>query len=136
MQDPFRNLNNLEGQVNRVVNQVNNPQAQIQSKANMIQRTINQGTSNMVSALCYVTGIVALIASFKKEWKEDPNIHYHAAHARVIWIGIILTFCSVIGIPVAGLLWLSGFFLASEAVSGRRRTIPFLTQFMYRRGWI
>lgn len=136
MQDPFRNLNQAEGKLNQVAGQARNPQAQLQSKRDQLQRTINQGTANVISALCYVTGIVALVANIRKEWREDPTIHYHSAHARVIWVGIILSFCSIIGIPVAALLWLSGFYLASEAVAGRRPVVPFLTTLMYNRKWL
>ncbi len=136
MQDPFKNLNQVESNLNRAANQVSNPQAQLQAKRNMLQRTINQGTANMISALSYVTGVVALVANMKKEWREDPTIHYHSAHARVIWTIILLSFCSVIGIPLAAFLWLAGFYLASEAIAGRRRAVPLLTQLMYRRKWI
>ena len=136
MQNPFDKLNGLEGQVNQAGSSMRNPQGQLQNRAADLQRTINTGTANVVSALCYVTGVVALIPLFKEDWKTNPMIKYHSGHARVIWAAILLFSCTIIGLPVAGLLWHSGFYLASEAVSGRSPHVPFMTQFLYSRGWI
>jgi uncharacterized membrane protein len=136
MQDPFRNLNQAESNLNRLAGQARNPQAQMQAKADMIKRTINQGTANMIGALCYVTGIVTIFARGRKVWREDPTVRYHSAHARALWMIILISFCSIIGIPVALLAYMGGFYMAAEAVAGRRPYIPFLTQLLYNRRWI
>lgn len=136
MQDPFRNLNQAESNLNRLGNQLQNPGQAARQKADMIQRTINQGTANTISALCYVTGFMCLVVAGRKQWKEDMVIRYHAAHARVLWLLILVTACSIIGLPVAVLTYLGGFYLASEAMAGRRPTVPFLTQLISRRGWM
>jgi hypothetical protein len=134
MQDPFNQLNRAEAEVNRAVNQFRNPQQQMKQQADMINRTLNQGTANMVSALCYVAGIPLLLVGARKEWRNDPTIKYNAAHARTLWIIMIVSFCSIIGSPLAVLLWFGCFYLASEAVAGRRPVVPFLTQWLMQRG--
>jgi hypothetical protein len=120
--------------MNRGAQQARNPQAAAKQKADMIQRQINQGTANMISALCYVTGIMVLIVPLNKNWRKDPIIAYNKAHARILWLGIIICACSIIGSPVAVLLYLGGFYLASEAIAGRRPMAPFLTRFVTSRG--
>jgi|GEM_PF-1041856 len=135
-QNPLDKLNKLENQLNNVGNQVRNPLGRMENQAANIQRTINRGTAGLVSALCYVTGIVSIIPLFKKDWKEDPLVRYHSAHARVMWLAMIIMSCTVIGLPVAGVLWLAGFYLASEAVSGRTTNVPFLTRILRTRGMV
>jgi len=122
--------------MNRAGNQLRNPGQAARQKADMIQRTINQGTANMVSALCYVAGFPLFIIPMRKEWKTNMIIRYHAAHARVIWLVMLVCACSIIGLPVFLLLFMGNLYLASEAVAGRRPTVPFLTQFISRRGWM
>jgi uncharacterized membrane protein len=129
-------MNKIESELNRAGNQLRNPGQAARQKADMIQRTINQGTANMVGALCYVTGIPLLIIPLRKEWKTNQIIRYHAAHARVIWFVMIICACSIIGIPVFLLLFMGNLYLASEAVAGRRPHVPFLTQFIMQRGWM
>lgn len=135
-QNPFNQLNQMEQRVNSVQQGVANPGARIQNEANFVQRTINRGTANMVSALCYPVPFLALIAHFKKDWQQDLQVHFHSTHALVMWIAIAVFFCSVIGVPVAGLIWLAGLYMASIAVNGGQQRIPFLTQFMYSRHWL
>jgi len=136
VQDPFRNLSNLESEMNRAGNQLRNPGQAARQKADMIQRTINQGTANLISALCYVAAFPLLIIPLRKEWKADQVIRYHAAHARVIWFVMIIMACSIIGLPVFLLLFMGNLYLASEAIAGRRPHVPFLTQFIMQRGWM
>lgn len=135
-QNPFDQLNRLQQKVNSVQQQASNPGARLKNESSYVQRSINRGTSNVVSALCYVTGIVAFIAGVKKDWKADQQVNFHATHARVLWVLMIPFFCSIIGIPVAVILYLAGFYLASSAVSGGRQPVPFLTQFIYARHWL
>lgn len=135
MQDPFRNLSNLESEMNRAGNQARDPKAVAKQKADMIQRQINQGTANMISALCYVTGIMILIVPTNKQWRKDPIIAYNRAHARVLWLALIILSCTVVGLVLAVPLYLGGFYLASEAIAGRRPIVPFLTRFVTDRGW-
>jgi uncharacterized membrane protein len=135
-QNPFDKLNQLQQKVNSASAQASNPGARLKNESSYVKRSINQGTSNVVSALCYVTGIVAFIAGVKKDWKADPQVNFHATHARVLWVIMIVSFCSIIGIPLAAFLYLAGFYLASSAVSGGRQPVPFLTQFIYARHWM
>lgn len=157
--DPFRNLQGLEGQANSLGQSVRNPQAQAAQRADMIKRQLNQGTENLISALCYATGIVALIAMFVKQWKTSSQIRFHSLHALVMWAVLLPLGCIIlvpavallilsktspgsglgtIGVLAAGLLvipggfYMAGLFLASDAMRGSRRNIPFLTQFLYR----
>jgi hypothetical protein len=122
--------------MNRAANQARNPGQMARQKADMIQRTINQGTANAVSALCYATGIPVLIIPMRKEWKTNQIIQWHYAHARVLWFVMLISACSIIGIPLFALLYMGNLYLASEAIAGRRPTVPFLTQFIMQRGWM
>ena len=135
-QNPFDKLNQLQQKANTLGNQASNPAQKLKNESSYVQRNINRGTSNVISALCYVTGIVAFIAGAKKDWKADPQVNYHATHARVLWVIMIVSFCSIIGLPLAVVVYLAGFYLASNAVSGGRMTVPFLTQFIYARKWL
>ena len=157
--DPFRNLQGLEGQANSLGQRVRNPQAQAQQQANMIKRQLNQGTENLISALCYATGIVAVISLFVKRWKDSSQIRFHSLHAVAIWAILVPLGCIIvvpagalvllsksspgsglgtIGLLATGLLaipgaiYMGGLLLAADAMRGGRRTIPFLTQFLYR----
>lgn len=157
--DPFRNLQGLEGQANSLGQRVRNPQAQGKQQAEMIKRQLNQGTENLISALCYATGIVAVVSMFVKRWKQSPQIRFHSLHALVIWIVLLPLACLIvvpagtlvllsksnpgsglgtIGLLATGLLaipgglYMGGLFLASNAMRGGRITVPFLTQFLYR----
>lgn len=136
MQDPFKGLNKIESEMNRAAGQARNPGQAARQKADMIQRQINQGTANIIGALCYATGIVALIAGSRKQWREDQTIRYHAAHARFMWMVMIICACTVIGLLVAVPMYMGMLYLASEAVAGRRPTVPFITQFIQQRGWM
>ena len=136
MQDPFRNLSNLEANANRAANQVRNPGGQARAKADMINRQINQGTANLISALCYITGFMILFAATKKEWKTDPQIRFHRAHAKVLWFAIIICSCTVVGLVLAVPLYMLGFYMGFQAISGLRAPVPFLTQFLYTRQMI
>ncbi len=121
----------------------------------MVKRQLNQGTENVVSALCYATGIVALLAVFVKRWKDSTQIRFHSLHALALW-GILLPLSCIILVPAGILLvlsrttrglgtigllatallvipggfYLGGLLLASDAMRGGRRMIPFLTQFL------
>jgi len=135
MKDPFSKLSDLERNMRNVGNQASNPQAKAKQRAEQIKRQINQGTANLVGALCYVLGFPLLIIPFRDDWKKNPVIRYHSAHARVIWFATIISACTIIGLIIAVPLYLSGFYLASQAISGRRVHVPFLTQFVMSRGW-
>ncbi len=136
MQNPFDKLSQAESKFNMAQNQAMNPLGRAKGEAMMGQQRINRGTANIISALCYVTGIMSIIAGMKKEWRQDYQIHYHAVHARVLWVMILICTITIIGIPVAGLIWLGGFYLASVAVNGGQTRIPFLTQLIFARHWL
>ncbi len=136
MQNPLDKLNQAESKFNQATNRVRNPLGQAQNQLNMVQRTVNRGTANMVGALCYVTGVVALAPLIKKEWGQDSMIRYHAAHARVLWVIMLVLSCTLIGLPVAGLLYIAGFGLAAQAASGQMTNVPFLSRFIASRGWL
>src|SRR5260221_10552415 len=104
--DPFRNLDNLQGQANSLGQRVRNPQAQGQQQVDMVKRQLNQGTENVVSALCYATGIVALLAVFVKRWKDSTQIRFHSLHALALW-AILLPLSCIILVPAGILLVLS-----------------------------
>jgi uncharacterized membrane protein len=136
MQNPLDKLNQAESQFNQVANRVRNPVGQAQNQLGSVQRTLNRGTSNMIGALCYVTGVVSLLPLINKRMGQDSVVRYHAAHARVLWVIMLILSCTIIGLPVAGIIYVMGFGLAAQAVNGQMTNVPFLSRFIASRGWL
>lgn len=93
------------------------------------------GTDFMISALMYVTGIVSLFGGMVEDW-DTQFIRYHMINARVLWTTMLICTITVIGIPIAVLLWFYSWYLGFQAYSGKYVRIPLLTGFAEDRGWL
>ena|SRR5579859_2206736 len=136
MQNPFDKISQAAQQIQSVQQQTSNPLGRVQNEATFVKMQINRGTANVLSALCYVTGVFSLIVGLNKTWREDNQIHYHAVHARVLWTMMLICAITIIGIPIAILLYLVGFYMASIAVNGGAMRLPLLTDMIYQRHWL
>jgi len=92
------------------------------------------------AALGYPIFIVAIIVLLMEDKKNRPFIKYHAVQALAV--NVVLFIVSVIlGITVilalcAPILWLATFYGAYLAYQGQMFTIPVVTDFIKKQGWV
>ena len=94
------------------------------------------------AALGYPIFIVAIIVLFMEDKKSRPFIKYHAVQsiAANIAIAIIAAIVSAVTIGFGAicipLFWLIFFYWAYKAYQGEYVTIPMVTDFIKKQGWV
>lgn len=83
--------------------------------------------------LGYVVPIVALLALLLEEKKDRAFIRYHAIHALIMAVIILITSFTVCGWILA---WAYSIYLGIQAYQGQWVTVPFLTDFARSQGWL
>ena len=83
--------------------------------------------------LSYIFPLIALIALLLEEKKDRPFVRYHAVHALVLAVVIIITSFTVCG---WALVWIYSIYLGVKAYGGEWVTIPWVTDFARDQGWI
>jgi uncharacterized membrane protein len=143
-QDARRAANAPKHQARRFKNQALRPARQLQAQQRRLQSRGRRykryagrlsGTDFMISALMYVTGVVSLFGGMVEDW-DTQFIRYHMVNARVLWTTMLICTITVIGIPIALLLWFYSWYLGFRAYSGQYVRIPLLTGFAEGRGWL
>ena len=92
------------------------------------------------AALGYPIFIVAIVMLLMDDKKSRPFIKYHAVQSLAINVVLFLV-SIVLGITVvlalcAPLLWLVTFYWAYLAYQGQMFTIPMVTDFIKKQGWV
>lgn len=83
--------------------------------------------------LGYIFGLIALIALLMEDKKSRPFIKYHAVHALMITVLVIVLSWTVC---LWALPWVYGLYLGFQAYQGKLVEVPFLTDFAKNQGWI
>lgn len=84
------------------------------------------------SLLSFIFPLLGLILLFLDDKKARPFIKYNAVLA--VMLGVVSAVLSVICIGV--LLWIYGIYLGVKAYGGEWVTIPVLTDFGKKQGWL
>jgi uncharacterized protein len=93
------------------------------------------------SALAYVFApLISIILLLMEEKKNRPFVRYHAYQSLVVGIAMIVVVIILSLIPVIGcitpLLWILMLYFAYKAYMGETFTLPFVTDFIKKQGWV
>jgi uncharacterized membrane protein len=93
------------------------------------------------SALAYVfSPLVSIILLLMEDKKARPFVRYHAYQSLVLGIAVwilvvILSFIPVIGC-ITPFLWILMLYFAYKAYQGEYFTVPVITEFVKKQGWV
>ena len=93
------------------------------------------------SALAYVfSPLIPIILLLMEEKKKRPFVRFHAyqslALGVAVWVlVVILSSIRVIGC-ITPLIWILMLYFAYKAYQGETFTIPFITDFIKKQGWV
>jgi uncharacterized membrane protein len=93
------------------------------------------------SALAYVfSPLISILLLLMEEKKKRPFVRYHAYQSLALGIAVwvlvvILSFIPVIGC-ITPLIWILMLYFAYKAYQGATFTIPFITDFIKKQGWV
>jgi uncharacterized membrane protein len=88
-------------------------------------------------AFCPFIGFwVALYGLLAEDKKKRPFIKYHAVLAMALYVALAVSSLVVIGICVSSLIWIYQIYLMVQINKGEYVTIPVLTDFCKKQGWI
>jgi uncharacterized membrane protein len=97
--------------------------------------------NNILAAVSYPIPIVGIVILLSDSMKSDPYMKTHAVQS--IALGVVLAIASIIIglIPIVGcltpILWLVvTIYYAIQAYNAKNFTIPFITDFCKKQGWM
>ncbi len=107
------------------------------------ETTGNDVTSDdrLWSALAYVfSPLIPILLLLMEEKKKRPFVRYHAYQSLALGIAVwvlvvILSFIPVIGC-ITPLIWILMLYFAYKAYQGETFSIPFITEFIKKQGWV
>ena len=79
---------------------------------------------------------VALYCLLVDEKKNRPYIKTNAVQAMALYVVLAVSSIVVVGICVASVIWIYQIYLMIQANKGETITIPVLTDFCKKQGWI
>ncbi len=84
--------------------------------------------------LSYLVPIVAIIVLLMEDKKARPFIKFHAVQA--IAVTVVLTILTTITLGCGGILFLVMIYWGIKAYQGEYVTIPLVTDFIKKQGWV
>lgn len=108
----------------------------------LIDKEYISSDDKLWAAIGYLLPIFALIALYSSEKKENTFIRYHAIQAItfgiILWVIILLVSIAtfLIGSVCSPLVWLVTLWPAFDSYRGNYTQIPYLTNYLKRRGWV
>lgn len=79
---------------------------------------------------------VALYALLVEEKKNRPFIKYNAVQAMALYVALAISSIVVVGLCVAAVFWIYQIYLMVKVNKGETITVPFITDFCKKQGWI
>lgn len=83
--------------------------------------------------LGYILPLIALVALLMEDKKDRPFIRFHAIHALILSVAILILSFTVC---LWALPWAYGIYLGVRAYQGEMTEVPFATDFARNQGWI
>lgn len=93
------------------------------------------------AALSWVFWPIAVLVLFMEDKKSRPFIKYHAVNSLAFGIAFSVVFTVISTVTfgigcILGLVGLVAFYWAYQAYQGQWVTVPFITDFVKKQGWI
>ena len=89
----------------------------------------------LFAALCYIFfPIVSIIVFLMEDKKARPYIRYHAVQSLAA--GVVLYVLAVVTIGCGSILLIAMLYFAYKAYQGEPFTIPVITDFIKKQGWV
>lgn len=108
----------------------------------MTEQPINPGITQddklwaMLSYAPLIGFWVALYALLVEEKKSRPFIKYNAIQAMAIYVVIAVSSIIAVGVCIASVIWIYQIYLMVQVNKGETVTIPVITDFCKKQGWI
>jgi uncharacterized membrane protein len=90
----------------------------------------------MLSYAPFIGFWIALYALLVDEKKNRPYIKYNAINAMAMYVVVAVSSLIVVGICLAAVMWIYQIYLMVQANKGETITIPLLTDFCKKQGWL
>lgn len=84
--------------------------------------------------LSYLFPIIAIIVLLMEDKKNRPFLKFHAVQA--IAVTVVLTIIATVTLGCGGILFLAMIYWGIKAYQGEYVTIPFVTDFIKKQGWV
>lgn len=84
--------------------------------------------------LSYLFPIIAIIVLLMEDKKNRPFIKFHAVQA--IAVAVVLTILATITFGCGGILFFALIYWGIKAYQGEYVTIPLITDFIKKQGWV
>jgi uncharacterized membrane protein len=93
------------------------------------------------AALSWAIPIIAIIVLVMEDKKNRPFIKYHAVNSLAFSVAffVIISILSVVTFGIGGclsVLWFVAFYWAYLAYQGQWVTVPVITDFIKKQGWV
>jgi len=108
----------------------------------MTEQTMNTGITQddklwaMLSYAPFIGFFVALYALLVDEKKSRPYIKTNAVQAMAIYVVIAVSSIIAVGVCIASIIWIYQIYLMIQVNKGETVTIPVITDFCKKQGWI
>lgn len=105
----------------------------------VIQPEVTQD-DKLWSALSYPIPLIAILVLLMEDKKKRPFVKYHAVQAIAfniaLWVIIFLLSITVVLAICAPFLWFATLWPAFDAYKGNKTTIPVISDFIQKQGWV
>lgn len=100
--------------------------------------TVDEVTSDdrLWALLSWLFWPIAIIVLLLEDKKNRPFIKYNAVQALVLGLATWATTLIAIGVCLGPLGWIYSIYLGIKAYGGDWVTVPFITDFCKRQGWV
>jgi uncharacterized membrane protein len=93
------------------------------------------------AALSWAIPIIAIIVLFMEDKKNRPFVKYHAVNSLAFSVAffVIISILSVVTFGIGGCLsviWFIAFYWAYQAYQGQWVTVPVISDFVKKQGWV